>query len=220
MVSSIPGSSFLTSALDVISQSLQIPVIVFLLLFAIISIIILGGLISEYTSRKKVSMKTMRELIYNITESDSVESMKEVIASSNIPKSQRRVLDKIASSSSLTKDSRVALARKFIENEEDRTAKSLEKTDIITRIGPTLGLMGTLIPMGPGLAALGTGDVNTLSQAIIVAFDTTVVGIGAGAIAYFVSKVRSRWYEEYLSNLDALADVVLDKLNHLKSYGK
>ncbi len=220
MVSSIPGSSFLTSALDVISQSLQIPVIVFLLLFAVISVIILGGLISEYTSRKKVSMKTMRELIYDITESNSISEMKEVISSANIPKSQRRVLDKIASSSSLTKDSRVALARKFIENEEDRTAKSLEKTDIITRIGPTLGLMGTLIPMGPGLAALGTGDVNTLSQAIIVAFDTTVVGIGAGAIAYFVSKVRSRWYEEYLSNLDALADVVLDKLNHLKSYGK
>ena len=220
MVSSIPGSSFLTSALDVISQSLQIPVIVFLLLFAVISVIILGGLISEYTSRKKVSMKTMRELIYSISESGTVEEMKEVIASAKIPKSQRQVLDKIASSSSLTKDSRVALARKFIENEEDKTAKSLEKTDIITRIGPTLGLMGTLIPMGPGLAALGTGDVNTLSQAIIVAFDTTVVGIGAGAIAYFVSKVRSRWYEEYLSNLDALADVVLDKLNHLKSYGK
>ncbi len=220
MVSSIPGSSFLTSALDVISQSLQIPVIVFLLLFAVISVIILGGLISEYTSRKKVSMKTMRELIYSISESGTVEEMKQVIASAKIPKSQRRVLDKIASSSSLTKDSRVALARKFIENEEDKTAKSLEKTDIITRIGPTLGLMGTLIPMGPGLAALGTGDVNTLSQAIIVAFDTTVVGIGAGAIAYFVSKVRSRWYEEYLSNLDALADVVLDKLNHLKSYGK
>jgi biopolymer transport protein ExbB/TolQ len=220
MVSSIPGSSFLTSALDVISQSLQIPVIVFLLLFAVISVIILGGLISEYTSRKKVSMKTMRELIYSISESGTVEEMKQVIASAKIPKSQRRVLDKIASSSSLTKDSRVALARKFIENEEDRTAKSLEKTDIITRIGPTLGLMGTLIPMGPGLAALGTGDVNTLSQAIIVAFDTTVVGIGAGAIAYFVSKVRSRWYEEYLSNLDALADVVLDKLNHLKSYRK
>ncbi|WP_409198366.1 MotA/TolQ/ExbB proton channel family protein [Methanobrevibacter acididurans] len=220
MVSSIPGSSFLTSALDVISQSLQIPVIVFLLLFAVISVIILGGLISEYTSRKKVPMKTMRELIYSISESSTIEEMKEVIASAKIPKSQRRVLDKIASSSSLTKDSRVALARKFIENEEDRTAKSLEKTDIITRIGPTLGLMGTLIPMGPGLAALKTGDVNTLSQAIIVAFDTTVVGIGAGAIAYFVSKVRSRWYEEYLSNLDALADVVLDKLNHLKSYGK
>ena len=46
-----------------------------------------------------------------------------------------------------------------------------------------------------------------------MAFDTTVVGIGAGAVAYFVSKVRRRWYEEYLSNLDALADALLDKLS-------
>ena len=89
----------------------------------------------------------------------------------------------------------------------------LQKTDIVTKVGPTLGLMGTLIPMGPGLAALGAGDVNTLANAIIVAFDTTVVGIGAGAVAYFVSKVRRRWYEEYLSNLDALADALLDKLS-------
>jgi biopolymer transport protein ExbB/TolQ len=216
MVTSIPGSSFLTSALDVISQSLQIPVIVFLLLFAIASVIILGGLISEYTTRKKVPMKVMRELIYKISESESVDEMKTIISEAMIPKSQKRVLTQIASSSELTQDSRVALARKYLENEEDKTEKSLEKTDIITRIGPTLGLMGTLIPMGPGLAALGTGDVNTLSQAIIVAFDTTVVGIGAGAVSYFVSKVRRRWYEEYLSNLDALSDVILDKLNHLK----
>lgn len=216
MVTSIPGSSFLTSALDVISQSLQIPVIVFLLLFAIASVIILGGLLSEYTTRKKVPMKVMKELIYKISESESVDEMKTIISEAMIPKSQKRVLDQIASSSDLTQDSRIALARKYLENEEDKTEKSLEKTDIITRIGPTLGLMGTLIPMGPGLAALGTGDVNTLSQAIIVAFDTTVVGIGAGAITYFVSKVRRRWYEEYLSNLDALSDVILDKLNHLK----
>nr|WP_318526207.1 hypothetical protein [Methanobrevibacter arboriphilus] len=70
--------------------------------------------------------------------------------------------------------------------------------------------MGTLIPMGPGLAALGSGDVTALSQAIIVAFDTTVVGIGAGAVAYLVSKIRRRWYDDYLSNLDALSDAILE----------
>jgi biopolymer transport protein ExbB/TolQ len=112
----------------------------------------------------------------------------------------------------LSSDSREAWALNLIEEEEVMMAKSLEKVDIVTRIGPTLGLMGTLIPMGPGLAALGAGDVNTLANAIIVAFDTTVVGIGAGAVAYFVSKVRRRWYEEYLSNLDALADALIDKL--------
>ena len=67
-----------------------------------------------------------------------------------------------------------------------------------------------LIPLGTGLAALGSGDVNTLSQSLIVAFDTTVVGIGSGALAYIISKIRNRWYEEYLSNLDVLSDAVLD----------
>ena len=113
----------------------------------------------------------------------------------------------------MKKDSREALAEKLIENEEDIIEKKLQKTDIVTKIGPTLGLMGTLIPMGPGLAALGSGDVVTLSNAIIVAFDTTVVGIGSGAVAYVVSKIRRRWYEQYLSNLDALSKAVLDRLN-------
>ncbi len=77
--------------------------------------------------------------------------------------------------------------------------------------------MGTLIPMGPGLAALGGGDVNTLAQAIIIAFNTTVVGLAAGGIAYFISKVRRRWYEEYLSNLDALCESALEVMDHAKT---
>ena len=138
--------------------------------------------------------------------------MKILIKNAKIYESQKVILIKILRSSSLTNESRQTLARKLIEFEENKFAKKIERTDIVTRIGPTLGLMGTLIPMGPGLAALGAGDVNTLASAIIVAFDTTVVGIGAGAVAYFVSKVRRRWYEEYLSDLDALTDTILDKL--------
>lgn len=76
--------------------------------------------------------------------------------------------------------------------------------------------MGTLIPMGAGLASLGTGDISTLSQTIIVPFDTTVVGVGSGAVAYSISKVRKRWYEEYISNLDALADVTLETVKKIK----
>jgi len=212
MALNIPGGEFLTGSLDVISQSLTIPVLVILLIIVIISIISLGGLIAEYTSRKKVPVGTIRDLIYEINAAESQEKLKSVISSAKIPKSQKKVLDEIASSDDLGGSSREALARKLFEFEEEKTESSLQKTDIITRIGPTLGLMGTLIPMGPGLAALGGGDVNTLANAIIVAFDTTVVGIGAGAVAYFVSKVRRRWYEEYLSNLDALADALLDKL--------
>ena len=213
MVSAIPGTDILTSTLNMISQSLQIPVIIFLVIFAVFAVLAIGGLISEYTSRKKITPDMIEQLIYSISKANSLEEIKNIIERANIYNSQKVVLIKILRSSSLTVDSRHALAKKLIEFEENKFAKTIEKTDVVTRIGPTLGLMGTLIPMGPGLAALGAGDVNTLASAIIVAFDTTVVGIGAGAVAYFVSKVRRRWYEEYLSKLDALADALLDKLS-------
>ena len=77
----------------------------------------------------------------------------------------------------------------MLESEENKAEQKSEKSDIVTRLGPTLGLMGTLIPMGR-LAALGSGDINTLAQAIIIAFDTTVVGLAAGGIAYVISKIR------------------------------
>ena len=212
MVTTVPGSDILTSGSNMISQSLQIPVIIFLIIFAIFAVLTLGSLVAEYTSRKNVSANLIEDLIYSISNANSLEEIKDLIKNAKIYESQKVILIKILRSSSLTDESRQTLARKLIEFEENKFAKKIERTDIITRIGPTLGLMGTLIPMGPGLAALGAGDVNTLASAIIVAFDTTVVGIGAGAVGYFVSKIRRRWYEEYLSNLDALADALIDKL--------
>jgi biopolymer transport protein ExbB/TolQ len=213
MALNIPGGEFLTGSLDVISQSLTIPVLVILLVIVIITIITLGGVIAEYTSRRKVPVGTIRDLIYEINAAESQEKLKSVISAAQIPKSQKKVLDEIASSESLGKDSREALARKLFEYEEEKTISTLQKTDIITRIGPTLGLMGTLIPMGPGLAALGAGDINTLASSLTVAFNTTIVGIGSGAMCYVLGKIRSGWYDKYLSDLDALIDAVLDRMN-------
>ena len=214
MALNIPGGEFLTGALDVISQSLTIPVLIILLVIVIISIITLGGAIAEYTSRRKVPVGTIRDLIYEINRAQSVEALKDIVNNAKIPKAQRKVLNEIASSSELGDASREALARKLFEFEEEKTMNSLQKTDIITRIGPTLGLMCTLIPMGPGLAALGAGDINTLASSLTVAFNTTIVGIGSGALCYFIGKIRSGWYDRYLSDLDALIDAVLDKMNN------
>ena len=213
MVLNIPGGEFLTGSLDVISQSLTIPVLIILLVIVIATIILLGGAIAEYTSRKKVPVGTIRDLIYDINAASSVDDLKNIIESASIPKSQKKALIEIASSQSLGQESREALARKLFEFEEEKTFKSLQKTDIITRIGPTLGLMGTLIPMGPGLAALGAGDINTLASSLTVAFNTTIVGIGSGALCYVIGKIRSGWYDRYLSDLDALIDAVLDYMN-------
>lgn len=213
MSSTIAGSEYLTGTLDVISQSLSIPVLVILLILVIISIVVLGEFISEYTSRKKVSVLTISNGIFDISSASSIDDLIAVINSMDIPKSQKNILVQIANTKDLDKLSREAFARKLVESEEEKIDKSLEKTDIITRIGPTLGLMGTLIPMGPGLAALGSGDINLLADSLTVAFNTTIVGIGSGALCYVISKIRSRWYDKHISDLDALSDAVLDYMN-------
>lgn len=214
MSTTIAGSEYLTGTLDVISQSLSIPVLVILLIIVVISIIVLGGFISEYTSRKKVPVSVISNGIFDISSADSIDDLKNIINDLKIPKVQKKVLIQIADSKSLDKFTREALARKLVENEEEKINKNLEKTDIITRIGPTLGLMGTLIPMGPGLAALGSGDINLLASSLTVAFNTTIVGIGSGALCYVISKVRARWYDKYISDLDSLSDAVLDYMDN------
>ena len=75
MALNIPGGEFLTGSLDVISQSLTIPVLVILLIIVIITIISLGGVIAEYTSRRKVPVGTIRDLIYDINAAGSVVSL-------------------------------------------------------------------------------------------------------------------------------------------------
>ncbi len=80
--------------------------------------------------------------------------------------------------------------------------RRIERADFITRLAPMLGLMGTLIPLGPGLAALGDGDVKILSTAMSVAFDTTVLGLLAGMTGFVISRLRKRWYDKALTLME------------------
>jgi biopolymer transport protein ExbB/TolQ len=102
---------------------------------------------------------------------------------------------------------------KLIEEEESSLLKLTNKTDILVRLGPIFGLLGTLIPLGPGLSALGTGDITTLAQSLTIAFDTTVTGLTIGAIGYVISKYRKQWYESDLATTETVAEAILEKLN-------
>ena len=80
--------------------------------------------------------------------------------------------------------------------------KRIERADFVTRLAPKLGLMGTLIPLGPGLAALGDGNVKILSTAMSVAFDTTVLGLLCGMIGFVIARLRRRWYDKALTQME------------------
>ncbi|MEM6914338.1 MAG: MotA/TolQ/ExbB proton channel family protein [Pseudomonadota bacterium] len=79
----------------------------------------------------------------------------------------------------------------------------ISRADLAARIGPSLGLMGTLIPLGPGIAAMGRGDFQTLSAAIATAFDTTVLGLAIGMIGYLIGRWRRRAYDQLLTMIEA-----------------
>ncbi|GAB6387475.1 MotA/TolQ/ExbB proton channel family protein [Stutzerimonas marianensis] len=91
-----------------------------------------------------------------------------------------------------------------------RARRRLDRADLIARVGPMLGLMGTLIPLGPGLAALGDGNVQILSVAMRVAFDTTVLGLLIGMFGFALGRLRRRWYDELLDEVEA-AEVRADE---------
>jgi biopolymer transport protein ExbB/TolQ len=79
---------------------------------------------------------------------------------------------------------------------------------MIIRVGPSLGLIGTLIPMGTGLAALGQGDMTKLSSDLVIAFTTTVVGLAIGIVAYFFYTIRRRWVELDIKNMELATEIL------------
>ena len=85
---------------------------------------------------------------------------------------------------------------------------SLDRLKIMVRIGPGLGLIGTLIPMGTGLAGLSQGDFNRLSGDLVIAFTTTVVGMALGLVCYVFFTVQRRWVEEDLQHIELAAEIL------------
>lgn len=209
----IQGTETLTSLIHIISESLLTPVVILIVISIVIVILAFGGLINEFISRKAITSKELEDLVRRVSFSSNVNQMKNEISNSNLFDYQKAILTRIADNYDIGPEARKALASELISAEETRLIKKTNKTDILVRVGPILGLLGTLIPLGPGLAALGTGDIATLAQSLTIAFDTTVTGLSVGAVAFVVSKYKKQWYESELIDVETVAEAELETLN-------
>lgn len=84
--------------------------------------------------------------------------------------------------------------------------RRLSRLTLCIRLGPMVGLVGTLIPLGPGLVALSQGDLALMASHLTVAFTVTVVGLTVGAIAFLLAGVRRRIDAIDLARLAFIAD--------------
>ena len=177
-----------------ISTGLLVPVIVLLIYFFVRAIILIGGFYGQYmTQRKTVSL--LDNEIKDFNPQEAAKLLETLPDKSGVPviKSLKEILT--------TKDNEARLD--MLVSEYELTAdKNVATSKILTKMGPILGLMGTLIPMGPALVGLATGDIASMAYNMQVAFATTVVGLVVSAIGFITQQAKERWASHNLMILD------------------
>ena len=203
-------SEIVKDILRVVSSSLQIPTIIILIILIIVTIVMIGSIIAEYFSERRLLNGSITTLIDNL-QGKSTEEMRGIINKAGLLRRQKAAAIQLIDRSAYPANTREALARQLIADEENRYAKITRITDLIARVAPMFGLMGTLIPLGPGLIALAQGDTKTLSDSLLIAFDTTVAGLISAAISFVISGIRKGWYEQYMTGLETIMETILEE---------
>ena len=95
---------------------------------------------------------------------------------------------------------------------EERVRRTLNGSRLLIKVGPSLGLLGTLIPMGTALASLTAGNLEAMAGQMVVAFTTTIVGLSAGTVAYVIQVLRHGWVNEAVREQRYLAERLAGEL--------
>ena len=178
----------LAELLLTISTAFLVPVILLLLLFFALTVVYVGGLAAETLSRRRYARR-FREFVMRLKASPNQKTrMEDVPAVGGFPKKAftTHAVDRA----------------KLIDDLQLESEQALGRLMLGIRLGPILGLAGTLIPLGPALVALSTGDVSTLSAKLVVAFTTTVLGLLVGGVCFAMHSVRRRWYMQDLNDIE------------------
>ncbi len=184
-----------------ISNGLLVPVIVGLIYLFIRSIILLGGFCNVYITRKKQQQK-LRGVLDSLS-ADNLDSLKGVVGNdTEFAKTVGTIIDG---------EHTEAYVARAVSMYEVSSGKTLESYKMLIKFGPILGLMGTLIPMGPALAGLSAGDISSMAYNMQVAFATTVIGLFAGAVGFALLQIRQRWTNADLAQLDYIADLYVSR---------
>ena len=91
---------------------------------------------------------------------------------------------------------------------ENEAEKDVSLSKMLAKIGPVLGLIGTLISMSPALVGLSTGDISGMAYNMQVVFATTVVGLVISAVGLISMQFKQRWYAKDVNNLDYVSRVL------------
>ena len=187
--------STVTQILNWISTSLLLPVIVLLLAALGAALISLGGFCATYLTllQEKKKRNALLKKIRSSSDFKEQDIADSGIFADHIKKLFYFGFDELE-------------CEKYISEVEQEYERELERSRFLTKTAPMLGLMGTLIPMGPALAGLASGDIANMAYNMQIAFATTVVGCTVAGIALLIYSVKKHWYIEEITNLRYVLD--------------
>ena len=200
----------LEHAVSDVTDVLLYPVLILALLALALAVVEAGRIVAELGQRRGRSASRLRAAAAAARKAQQRGDEAAVSQALRSVSGSRRMVTTAEALLSAEGPSELADAEraKLLADFDYASLRVLERTRVLVRAGPALGLMGTLIPLSPALQALSRGDVARLAQDLRVAFSVTVLGLLTGAIAFAVSLIRDRLYGQDLSDLEYLGALV------------
>ena len=158
---------------------------------------------NQYMAKRK-NDKRLNDLIKNLTP-DKVDDLRKALPAKDNSLYIRYLRDL------LTNPASQDYADYLISNFENDAEKDVILSKLLTKIGPVLGLIGTLIAMSPALVGLSTGDIAGMSYNMQVVFATTVVGLVISGVGLVSLQFKQRWYAKDVNNLDYVSRKLIEK---------
>ncbi len=194
--------NYISDILYWISTGLLVPVIVLLIFFFGRALLLIGGFFGQYMAIRRTAALLGKEL-------DGLNSDNVATLSERLPKKNPSLV--VTYMKRLLEADGAAMRQRLLADFEIGADKDLATSKTLGKMGPMLGLMGTLIPMGPALVGLSTGDIASMAYNMQVAFATTVVGLFAAAIGFITGQVKQRWYLKDMTDLEFVAELLNEK---------
>lgn len=190
----------ISKALFGIANSLLIPDIVLLIVFFLRALILVGGTYNKFMVRRK-DAKVFDETIKSLTP-EGLDHLRQLLPEKHHSPFTAYLADILANNDS--EDYSDYILTRY----ETEVQKDVNLSRLLTKLGPVLGLVGTLISMSPALVGLSTGDISGMAYNMQVVFASTVVGLVISAVGLFTCQLKQRWYANDVNNLDRVCRVI------------
>lgn len=194
---------YISDILYWIATGLLVPVILLLILLFLRSLLLLGGFFGQYISVRKTHNFLQKEI--SQLNGENLSEFEEHLNQEHHSPFIQALQDVLKA-----KRSRARINH-LIDEYERYANQELDASRLLLKMGPMLGLMGTLIPMGPALVGLSTGDIASMAYNMQVAFATTVVGLAASAIGFITKQVKQNWYAKEMNDLEYLSQLIEER---------